>query len=71
MINVKGLVKGLIYKEGKTISDIVAATRNTKYDIPCQSTISFLLKTGRIRYTTVWSIADYLGYEICFQKKKL
>lgn len=65
----ENFIKGLIYGEGYTIARLLREARNSERDLPKASTFSTLLKTKRIRYSTVRDIAEFLGYEIVFRKK--
>ena len=55
---------------GKTMTEIASMIYENENKRSAMSTLSQKLKKGTIRFSEVWQIADILGYDIKFEKKK-
>ena len=69
-MNIRSEIKAIIVREGVTMSEVVrrlAARYHRSGSVP---NFSDKLKHGSLRYTEALEIAEVLGYEIVWQKKK-
>ena len=69
-MNIRNEIKSYIAREGITMSDLVAklsAAYGWSASVP---NLSEKLKRGSLRYREAQDIADLLGYEIVWQKRR-
>ena len=69
-ISIRNKIKSIIVLEGRTIEDVVKA-RSEKYGRSASvSSFTAKLSRGTLRYTEALEVADVLGYEIVWQKRR-
>ena len=69
-MNIRDEIKSLLANEAKTMTEIASMIYENENKRSAMSTLSQKLKKGTIRFSEVWQIADILGYDIKFEKKK-
>lgn len=69
MLDIKLELEILLLRRGLSMRKIISKLRDTDSDIPNSSAISYQLRNKRIRFDTVQTILDYLGYELVIREK--
>lgn len=69
-MGIKEELKSLIAKEAKTMTEIAAIIYQTENKRSAMNALSQKLRLNTIRYEEVRQIADILGYDIQFVKRK-
>lgn len=67
---IKDEIKSLLAKEAKTMTEIASILYKTENKRTAMSSLSQKLKNETIRYREIRQIADILGYDIEFKKRK-
>jgi len=63
-------IKALIAKEATTLTDVAAKLTKNKDKRAAMNSISQKLRNKTISYNEIERIADILGYDIKFEKRK-
>lgn len=70
-MGIKENIKSLLAKEAKTTTEIAGILYNTKNKRVAVNSLSQKLRLNTIKYEEVRQIADILGYDIQFVKRKI
>lgn len=69
-MGIKEEIKSLLAKEAKTMTEIASKLYKDQRPRTAMSSLSQKLRNQTIRYDEVIKIADMLGYDIEFKKRK-
>ena len=69
-MSIKDEIKSLLAREAMTMTEVAAKIYNTENKRVAMSSLSQKLKNETIRFREVREIADILGYDIKFEKRK-
>lgn len=69
-MGIKEDIKSLIAKEGTTMTDVAGNLYNSANKRIAMSNLSQKLSNETIKYKEIIQIADILGYDIKFEKRK-
>jgi len=69
-MNVRNEIKAYIVREGLTMNDVVALLADEYGWSGSVSNLSDKLRRGSLRYREAMELADVLGYDIVWQKRR-
>lgn len=69
-MNVRNEIKAYIVREGMTMNDVVTLLADEYGWSDSVSNLSDKLRRGSLRYREAVELADVLGYEIVWQKRR-
>ena len=69
-MTIKDEIKSLLAREAMTMTEVASKIYNTENKRVAMSSLSQKLKNETIRFREVREIADILGYDIKFEKRK-
>ena len=69
MIDIKEEVEICLLRRGMSMRKVAIKLKEKGYDIPIASGLSNQFRRKRIRFDTVQTILDFLGYELVIKEK--
>lgn len=69
-MDIKKQIKVLVAMEGKTLTDIAAKIYGADNKRAALNNLSQKLRNNTVKFTEIEQIADILGYDIEFKKRK-